>query len=74
MSSFYNASLAKWSEIAPKYRRPLPQSRIIGVKAVSNRRFTFKTAIPAIPYDRRMAPQNDETPEAADSQGKPQSL
>ena len=74
MSAFYNASVAKWGEIAPKYRRPLPQSRIIGVKAVSNRRFTFKTAIPAIPYDRRMAPQNDETPEAADSQGKPQSL
>lgn len=47
MSAFYNASVAKWGEIAPKYRRPLPQSRIIGVKAVSNRRFTFKTAIPA---------------------------
>lgn len=55
MSAFYNASVAKWGEIAPKYRRPLPQSRIIGVKAVSNRRFAFKTAIPAIPYDQRMA-------------------
>ena len=37
MSAFYNASVAKWGEIAPKYRRSLPQSRIIGVKAVSNR-------------------------------------
>lgn len=37
MSAFYNASVAEWGEIAPKYRRPLPQSRIIGVKAVSNK-------------------------------------
>ena len=32
MSAFYNASVAEGDEIAPKYRRPLPQSRIIGVK------------------------------------------
>lgn len=49
MSAFYNASIAEGDEIAPKYRRPLPQSRIIGVKAVSNGRFASETAI-AAPY------------------------
>ena len=47
MSAFYNASVAEGDEIAPKYRRPLPQSRIIGVKAVSNGRFASETAIAA---------------------------
>ena len=73
MSAFYNASVAEGDEIAPKYRRPLPQSRIIGVKAVSNRRFASETAIPA-PLcidDRRHETAKRRRRQASKVQGKP---